>query len=111
MEHDTVSREYFVEAILDGDADSFLKSISDAITKRREAINAKKLYMLSPGDTVRFNHLVRPKYLEGLTAEVVKTNTKRIVVKFTDGDSRLKAGRFGYGDFTTPVSLVDKVEA
>jgi len=107
MQLDTINREIIVNVIIDGDADTFLDSIAGAIKKRREAINSKKMFMLSPGDTVMFNSQTRPKYLQGLEATVVRCNQKRVVVKIKDADSR--ARKYAYGEFTTPVSLVEKI--
>jgi hypothetical protein len=109
MQHDTVNKEFFVEAIIDGDCDSFIDAISGAIKRRREIKNETKILFISPGDTVRFNSQTRPQYLQGLLADVVKVNKKRVVVKVQEG-GRAKARKFGYGEFTTPVSLVEKVE-
>ena len=108
MQHDTVNKEYFVEAILDGDTDSFLGAISAAIKERKESLNNRKILFINIGDTVRFNKSTRPKYLQGLEATVVKVNQKSVVVKIKDADGR--ARRYGYGEFRTPISLVDKVE-
>jgi len=109
MQHDTVNKEYFVDAIVDGDADSFLDAISSAIKMRKESLNERRMLFINPGDIVRFNKTTRPKYLAGLEAEVVRVNQKRIVVKFTEDDYKRRARKFGFGEFTTPVSLVEKV--
>lgn len=109
MQHDTVNKEFFVEAIIDGDCDSFLDAISGAIKRRREIKNETKMLFINPGDIVRFNSQTRPKYLAGTEATVTKVNQKRIVVKINE-DFKFKARKYGYGEFTTPISLVDKVE-
>lgn len=109
MQHDTVNREYFVEAIIDGDADTFLDAISGAIKKRREAINSKKIFLFSPGDIVKFNSQTRPKYLQGVKAEIVRTNEKTLTVKVLP-NYKFAAKKYGYGEFRAPVSLVEKVD-
>lgn len=109
LSHDTVNKEYFVDAIVDGDADSFLDAISGAIKMRRESLNERKMLFINAGDVVRFNKTTRPKYLAGLEAEVVRVNKKRIVVKFINEDSKRRARKFGIGEFTTPISLVEKI--
>ncbi len=105
-----ISTDKIISAIVDGNVDASLDGIGAAIKSRRAAINSKKMFLINPGDTIKFNRQCRPKYLQGLTAEVVKINQKRIVVKFSDDVSRRRARKFGFGEFTTPVSLVDKVE-
>ena len=105
LEHDTVNEQYFVEAIADGDADTFLDAISRAVKSRRAELNGNKLYTLNPGDIVKFNSLTRPKYLRGIEAEVVRVNRKRVVVRTEDSRAR----RFAHYEFTTPVTLVEKV--
>ncbi|MFI5405117.1 MAG: hypothetical protein ACHQ1D_01250 [Nitrososphaerales archaeon] len=99
-----------IEDIVKGKFDNNLDAISRAIKDRRTALNGIKLYSFRAGDTVKFNSQTRPKYLQGLTAEVVRVNQKRIVVKFVDETSKSRARKYGWGDFTTPISLVDKVD-
>jgi len=104
-----VSTDKIVSTIIDGHVDASLDGISAAIKQRREAINSKKMFLLNPGDTVKFNRQTRPKYLQALEAEIVRVNQKRVVVRFTDEDAKRQARKYAYGEFTTPVSLVEKV--
>ena len=102
--------DYFeiVKEIVAGRFDDDLDVISKAVKDRRAALNSVKMYSFRAGDVVKFNSLTRPKYLAGTEATVVKVNQKRIVVKINE-DFKYKARKYGYGEFTTPVSLVEKV--
>lgn len=98
-----------IEQIVFGAADDILDGISRAVKDRRTVLDGVKIYTLKAGDVVRFNSKTRPKYLQGLKAEVVRVNKTRVVVRIVNADSR--ARKYAYEDFTTPIALIDRVEA
>lgn len=107
FEHDTVNREYFCDAIEDGDADSFLDDLAIAVADRQSIIKMRKNGSIRTGDTVRFNNKARPKYLQGLDATVKKLNRKTVVVDFPYDPSY---GRFSNArNVRAPFTIVDKV--
>src|SRR5574342_1343609 len=103
-----ISTDKIISTIIDGYVDASLDGISAAIKQRRKAVNSKKMFLLNPGDTIRFNSLVRPRYLSGVKAEIIRTNQKTITVKVHEED-KFKARKYGYGEFRTPIELVDKM--
>lgn len=70
--------------IQDGKLDDDLDIITEAIRDRRKLLASRKVIGIKPGDTVQFSDNIRPKYLVGRTATVVKRNTKSIVVSCPD---------------------------
>jgi hypothetical protein len=104
-----ISTDKIIETILNGHVDASLDAISNTIKMRRGNLNDRKILFISPGDIVKFNSETRPKYLQGLEAEVIKTNKTTLTVKIKE-ESKFLARKYGYGSFRTPISLVDKVE-
>lgn len=80
-----------MHSILNGDVDDDLDRIQASIKQRREYLASMTVSFLREGDTVRFSDRIRPKYLQGKTATVVKVNQKTIVV---DCPSDPSYGRF-----------------
>lgn len=95
-----------LDLILDGYADKHLDAINKAIHSRRKALENRKIFVLKPGDLVQFNERTRPKYLQGIVATVKKINKTTVTVRTEDSRAR----KYAFGQFRTPVSLVDKVE-
>lgn len=102
--------ETLLSEILDGFYDSELGALERAIRERKDSLNLRKIYSFKSGDMVEFNFSVRPKYLKGLKAKVVRANQKTLTVSIVEED-KATARRYGYCSFRTPLSLVDKVEA
>lgn len=101
----TLNAQDVALAILDGKMDDSLDALTGAIRERRKQADNLKGLFLKAGDRVRFNNTVRPKYMAGVMATVVRVNKTRAVVKLDD-----PTGRFGTGNTTAPFSLIDKVE-
>ena len=78
-----------VTAIRTGEFDDRLDAIIAAATERRAELNPSDVSSLKVGDHVEFNSKVRPKYMIGLKAIVVKVNGKSACV-----DCGPDAGRF-----------------
>lgn len=87
-------------AINTGVLDNDLSTISRAIKLRRDSLSNHKLAEISCGDTVYFGKDVRPEYLFGKPAKVVKINQKSIVVNLI-----YPAGRFS-SNIRTPISFI-----
>lgn len=86
-------------AIRNGNYDQNLDGIRHAIIDRQKA-KAPRAYEFRPGQRVFFNSKVRPQYLQGVGATVVKINHTKIVV-----DLDQPAGRF-YKGVTVPTTLI-----
>jgi len=79
------------------DFDAIRQAMNHAVQLRSEFIRV--------GDIVKFNLNAKPKYLFGVTAEVVKVNRETFKIKMLQG-----AGRFSkYGIVKTPKKIVDLV--
>ncbi len=90
-------------AIILGELDADLENIKTAIATRKGMLEGELRRSLNTGDKVKFTDAVKPTYLRGMVATVVKLNRERIVIDLGKG-----VGRFS-GRITTPVSLVEKV--
>jgi len=93
-----------VSAIIDGDLDTELESLTNAISERTKLNNIKKAAMFKIGDRVRFVD-GRPKYLVGLTAIIVKKKQKNFVVQFDEGQN---TGKYR-GNVTCPPNLLEAI--
>jgi hypothetical protein len=100
-----------IAAILAGEHDNDIEAINRALNARVKAIRdlraAEVVATLKVGDTVRFNHTIRPSYLQGLEATVVRFDRAKIVVEITD---KKVASRYA-GAIRCPAGVLDKVEA
>jgi hypothetical protein len=76
-----------LDSIIGGTHDSDLDAISDAVKQRRQILAARTVSALRPGDTVAFSDLIRPTYLIGREATVVRVNAKSVVVNCPDDPS------------------------
>lgn len=96
-------------SIINGESDSELDAIAEAVRTRKHALASINVVSVSHGDTVRFSDRIRPKYLVGLTAEVVKRNPKSVVVNCP---SDLRYGRFsGARNVRCPNDLIERLAA
>jgi hypothetical protein len=88
-----------LDAIAAGELDEHLVAIADAVWARRELVHtvdsATAIASLCVGDTVMFNRLIRPRYLEhefavitDLDAHWVTVTLARPVGRFRDGKLR-----------------------
>src|SRR5262245_37847541 len=70
---------------------AWLDEFSRTIAERRAVKARDGMSQIKVGDDVRFNDRIRPTYLRGLTAKVVKINGKSVKV---DIDANPAYGRF-----------------
>lgn len=102
-----ITSQDIVSAIISGDLDDDFDTIKQAIKMRGEHLAQARRLSLKPGDTVVFTNL-RPKYLIGLEAEVVKINPKKVVLKCPD---KPEYGRFaGSSNVSCQPDMIEKVE-
>jgi hypothetical protein len=101
----TISIEDVIATILSGELDGQEDRIRAAMKSRSRVLLEDKVYTLKIGDTVRFNSHARPKYIQGLTATVLKLNQSSVVVQMKG-----EAGRFTGSTPRCPIAIVDKVE-
>jgi len=92
-----------IKAIRAGDLDEDISLVTEALTARQAA----RALSVRPGEKVRFNGNIKPKYLVGVLASVVKVNSKTVTCRIDDPAT---AGRF-QGDVRVPVSLIEPVTA
>lgn len=93
-----------IQAVLRGDADDNLDGIADATRERRKTVAHASFFTYKPGDRVRLVNL-RPKYLVGLEATVVRRNKSRIVVTL---DNPPPGGRFS-GEVTASPNMIEAI--
>ena len=90
--------------ILSGKHDNELDVIDTALRARRKQVGNSAFQV---GDLVEFIN-GRPKYLHGLRGRVVDILNTNVRVQVID-EHKARAGRFGYGPFASPPSLLKKV--
>jgi hypothetical protein len=91
--------------ILDGKHDDALESIIESIKMRRATIASALRFKINAGDTVTFSDAIRPKYLAGKPATVVKVNRGSVVVSCPHDDAY---GRFsGLKSVRCPLNLIN----
>jgi hypothetical protein len=94
-----------LDGIFEGEYDDSLDQITDAVQERRRANARKTTRRLNPGDEVRFSGEIRPKYLIGMTATVVKINRQSVVVSCPNDPAY---GRFsGSRNVRCPNTLIE----
>lgn len=91
--------------IILGNYDSELDILSQAIATRKASAVKQMVGALRPGDEVRFSSFIRPRYLEGKTATIVKINRQSVVVNCPADPTY---GRFnGSKNVRCPNSLIE----
>jgi hypothetical protein len=90
-----------VAEVLSGKLDDHLSLISDKVRYRREELTSIVAARLRMGDAVKIIG-IKPKYMIGATAKIVRVNRTRAVVNL-DRDF----GRF-CGDITVPLACLQK---
>ena len=81
-----------------------LQMLKEAIKDQERILSHKTAMVLLPGDTIKFVNEIRPRYLAGLTATVVKKNRESITVKCPQDHAY---GKFsGLGKVRLPLSLI-----
>lgn len=97
------TEDEFYTAILTGRVDAGIDRLERALDERRKALARRVLSGLNPGDTVRFTDKVRPRYLIGATASVVRVNNATAVVRLT---SPVYGPRYR-GEIRVPATLLE----
>lgn len=94
-------------AIMNGELDNTLEEISKAIVERRKIVARIGLFSIKAGDKIKFNKRVRPAYLAGLCATVVKVNGASVVVETPVSPAYSRFS--GHKNLRVPASLVEKI--
>lgn len=94
-----------LEKIISGDYDSNLDKIISAVQTRRNILSQIKFLNFNVGDSIKFNSLVKPRYLIGQNGKIIEKRAKKVTIKLDDPPM---AGRFNGGVIVTPVSLLEK---
>jgi hypothetical protein len=98
-----------ITAIVRGDGDDNLDGIEAAIRDRKKVKGKAAFFTLKPGDKVRVCEHVRPKYLVGCEATVVRRNQTRLVIRFIDPPNG-EHGKFS-GEVTVQPDMIEAVSA
>lgn len=103
-----INRDVIIANIRDGYHDDDLDRFTQTIKTRREYLATAKRWEFQPGDTVRFNSQINPKYLVGKTAVVSKVNRKTASVRCPDNYRDYH--RFSDTIVRCPLELIEAVE-
>ena len=90
-------------AIISGELDNGFDTIKSAIILRKRSLDSVLMNSLKVKDAVYFTESVRPKYLSGVKAIIVKVNRTRVQVRLA-----VPQGRFG-GTINVPTSLITTI--
>jgi hypothetical protein len=97
-----------LDAIADGELDHSLHAVADAVDARLGLLQTVKaasaLAQLNVGDTVRLNHKVRPRYLQGAQGRVIAVDERDATV----GLNR-PVGRFTTGQLRCPPLVLERI--
>src|SRR5438270_6198430 len=103
-----VRERQLLDAIAAGDLDEHLVGIAEAVSARRELLHtvssAKALAELCVGDTVMFNHRIRPRYLEHELAQVTRVGERSVTLRLWR-----PVGRFGESELRCPPLALRRV--
>lgn len=94
-----------ISLILNGNEDSQLPAIENAIKSRKQAIALMTLSSLNVGDPVRLSRTARPKYIQGLTGTVESVLDNAAMIRIA---SSLRARRFSGRTVRCPMSIIEK---
>jgi nitrogen fixation/metabolism regulation signal transduction histidine kinase len=95
--------------IIMGKYDEEIEQLSGAVKERKSILRGQQAtalkFKLQKDSRVRFLDSVRPKYLAGVEATVVKVNPKKVLVKVDPGFGGSYFGK----SINTPLSLIELV--
>lgn len=98
------------KAIMDGEVDNQLDKLDRLIRDRQRMVRQAKAAItavsLEEGAKVRFVKSIRPTYLQGVIATVIKVNRTGAIVKI---DDPIAAGRYGRLPVRCPADLLEAV--
>src|SRR5438105_3899848 len=77
---DSINWSDICQAIMSSYADEYLDRIVEAVKARRSIVARTTLLQIRPGETIRFSDRIRPQYLRGMHAKVVKVNGASVTV-------------------------------
>lgn|SRR5690625_2904621 len=90
------------KAILNGALDAQLPNLQKDLRAREQALAAINARELQPGDVVTI-HGLRPAYINGQEATIIRVNKTRVVVTFNNPNA---AGRFAHAHATIPLTNI-----
>ena len=94
----------FLLPLYRGEYDEYLDNIVEAVNNRKRDM-APKIWEFRVGDKVRLVN-AHPKYLNGHTAEIIKVNRSKVVIRLDESAS----SRFSkFTPITTPLTMIEKV--
>ena len=94
----------FAYPVMTGVYDEYLDGMIETIQNRKKDM-APKIWEFRVGDKVRLVN-AHPKYLNGHTAEIIKVNRSKVVIRLDESAS----ARFSkFTSITTPLTMIEKV--
>lgn len=97
-----------LQAIADGELDAHLTALADAVDARRHLLHtvrsATALAALCVGDQVQINHMISPRYLQGLHGTVTAVDDHRATVCL-----HRPVGRFHSGEIRCPPLALTRI--
>lgn len=99
-----------LDAIADGRLDDHLTAVADAVHARQHLLHtvrsATALATLCPGDRVRINEAVTPRYLVGMQGTVIDVDDRAATIRLLR-----PVGRFHSGQVRCPPLALEKLAA
>ena len=98
--------EGFIDAVANGELDSHIDALAEAVSRRIELLRAAReailMATLRRGDRVRINHSARPQYLHGEPGTVIDWVGDKVVVRLDQ-----PVGRFVNGEVRCPPAVLE----
>jgi|688.fasta_scaffold359841_3 hypothetical protein len=97
--------EEIIRAIQYGEVDPNLRAIQKVVQERIKINAMVEMMTLCKDDVVKFNQQIRPAYLRGMMAKVVKVNKTTVTVEMMDDHGKFPQG----SKARVPATLLEKV--
>jgi hypothetical protein len=102
-----INIQTIIAALFAGNLDNDLGALHQALRLREDTLKDRKMATIKAGDTVRFTHETRPKYMVGRVGKITQVKRTKVVV---DLDAPVSSGRkTWHRNIIVPVSLVEVV--
>ena len=96
-----------IRAIQYGEVDENLRAIQRVVQERIKINAMVEMMTLCKDDVVKFNDQIRPAYLRGMMAKVIKINKTTVTVEMLDDHGKFRQG----SKVRVPATLLESVSS
>lgn len=94
-----------IRAIQYGEVDGHLRAIQKIVAERIKINAMVEMMTLAKDDVVKFSAEIRPAYLRGMLAKVIKVNKTTVTVEMLDDHGKFRQG----SKVRVPATLLESV--